>query len=152
MAGRNKHVVIPSGRGSFPPGALGRSSWHSGMVLPRNRIPSSASRTEPSQTRALIPRAPPYTWSRVTLSTTLEPCSLSKVSELAKRLSRIILDRSSEETTRLKDWGKSTAKVDAYFRRVLICSIFSGRSSAKRSFRVWRNQLRQYALAHRMPL
>lgn len=30
-----------SGRGSEPPGALGRSSWHSGMVLPRNRIPSS---------------------------------------------------------------------------------------------------------------
>jgi len=49
----------PSGRGSLPPGALGRSSWHSGMVLPRNRIPSSESRTEPSQTRALMPRAPP---------------------------------------------------------------------------------------------
>ena len=49
----------PSGRGSLPPGALGRSSWHSGMVLPRNRIPSSESRTDPSQTRALMPRAPP---------------------------------------------------------------------------------------------
>lgn len=49
----------PSGRGSLPPGALGRSSWHSGIVLPRNRIPSSESRTEPSQTRALMPRAPP---------------------------------------------------------------------------------------------
>lgn len=50
---------LPSGRGSLPPGALGRSSWHSGIVLPRKRIPSSESRTEPSQTRDLIPRAPP---------------------------------------------------------------------------------------------
>ncbi len=35
-------------------------------------MPSSESRTDPSQTRALMPRAPPYTWSSVTLSTTLE--------------------------------------------------------------------------------
>jgi hypothetical protein len=38
-----------SGKGSFPPGAVGRAAWQSGMVIPRNRIPSSASRTEPSQ-------------------------------------------------------------------------------------------------------
>lgn len=31
----------PSGRGSDPPGALGSASWHSGMVLPRKRMPSS---------------------------------------------------------------------------------------------------------------
>ena len=31
----------PSGKGSKPPGALGRSSWHSGIDLPRKRIPSS---------------------------------------------------------------------------------------------------------------
>merc|ERR1719348_163098 len=40
----------PSGSGSLPPGALGSSSWHSGMVYPLNRIPSSASRTEVSVT------------------------------------------------------------------------------------------------------
>merc|ERR1719250_265036 len=44
----------PSGRGSWPPGALGRSSWHSGMVYPRNLIPSAGSRTEVSVTRPFI--------------------------------------------------------------------------------------------------
>lgn len=66
----------PSGNGSEPPGALGRSSWHSGMVLPRNLIPSSregnqyvptlehrkqgipASSTEPSHIKAGSPRIP----------------------------------------------------------------------------------------------
>ena len=51
--------VEPSGRGSVPPGALGRSSRHSGMVFPRNRMPSTGSRTDPSQTNDLMPRAPP---------------------------------------------------------------------------------------------
>ena len=56
---------MPSGSGSSPPVALGSCSWQSGIVLPRNRMPSSESRTDPSQTRHLIPRAPPYAWSRV---------------------------------------------------------------------------------------
>jgi hypothetical protein len=43
-----------SGRGSDPPGALGRSSWHSGMVLPRNRIPSSAEEKEARRQSAAI--------------------------------------------------------------------------------------------------
>jgi hypothetical protein len=32
----------PSGSGSDPPGAFGSCSWHSGIVLPRKRMPSSA--------------------------------------------------------------------------------------------------------------
>ncbi|TMW48369.1 hypothetical protein DOY81_006551 [Sarcophaga bullata] len=50
----------PSGNGSEPPSAAGNTFWHSGMERPRKRIPSSASKTEVSVTKALMPRIPPY--------------------------------------------------------------------------------------------
>lgn len=37
----NRSQKRPSGSGSEPPGAFGSKAWHSGIVLPRNRIPSS---------------------------------------------------------------------------------------------------------------
>lgn len=53
----------PSGNGSAPPSAFGKTFWHSGMDRPRKRIPSSASKTDVSVTNALMPRIPPYNCS-----------------------------------------------------------------------------------------
>jgi hypothetical protein len=64
----------PSGRGSVPPGAVGNCFLHSGIVRPRNRIPSSLSSTDGSQIIPLIPRMPPYAISTVTSPRTFEPC------------------------------------------------------------------------------
>ncbi|KAH3688301.1 hypothetical protein WICPIJ_000709 [Wickerhamomyces pijperi] len=55
----NNNQNKASGIGSEPPSAFGNSDWISGMVLPLNLIPSSGSKTEPSQTKPLIPRIPP---------------------------------------------------------------------------------------------
>ena len=43
------------------------------MVNPRNLIPSSASKLLVSQSMHLTPRAPPMSWSMVTLPMTFEP-------------------------------------------------------------------------------
>jgi len=43
---------------------VGRIFWHSGMLYPRKRIPSSGSNTEVSVTRPLIPLMPPYIWQK----------------------------------------------------------------------------------------
>mmetsp|Transcript_10185 Transcript_10185/g.19950 ORF Transcript_10185/g.19950 Transcript_10185/m.19950 type:complete len:221 (+) Transcript_10185:888-1550(+) len=66
-----------SGPGSPPslPPAGGSSFWRSGMVRPRKRIPSSASRREVSQIMHLTPRAPPMACSTVTSPRLLEPYS-----------------------------------------------------------------------------
>ena len=49
----NRSQKRPSGSGSLPPGAFGRSCWHSGIVLPRKRIPSSAKRGEEGKERRI---------------------------------------------------------------------------------------------------
>ena len=51
------------------------TSWHSGIVNPLNRIPSSGSRLLVSQSMHLTPLAPPMSWSIVTFPMTLPPCS-----------------------------------------------------------------------------
>jgi hypothetical protein len=68
-----------------------------------------------------MPRAPPYTWSRVTLSTILEPCSLFNWTKC--------------QPTSTYAYDKTVPSV-TYFRRPFIFSMFSGNSSANRSFRV----------------
>lgn len=56
-----RYQNMASGSISFPSGAVGRTAWHSGMVRPQKRMPSSESRTEGSQSMALMPRMPPAT-------------------------------------------------------------------------------------------
>jgi hypothetical protein len=53
--------------------SLSLTCWHSGMVSPRKRIPSSASRFEVSQSMHFTPLAPPMSWSIVTFPMTFDP-------------------------------------------------------------------------------
>lgn len=66
---------MDSGSICLPPFAFGSASWHSGMVLPQNRIPSSESRTEGSQSMTLRPRMPPKRLSTLMSPRLLSPCS-----------------------------------------------------------------------------
>ena len=64
-----------SGVGSPPGFAPGSFSWSSGIVYPRKRMPSSESSSDVSHSMHLMLRAPPSSWSSVTLSTIFDPCS-----------------------------------------------------------------------------
>ena len=65
----------PSGRGSPPSTAAGSRFCKSGMVCPRNRMPSSASSREVSQTMPVMPRMPPIAMFTVTSPRDLSPCA-----------------------------------------------------------------------------
>jgi hypothetical protein len=65
----------PSGRGSPPSTAAGSRFCRSGMVCPRNRMPSSASSREVSQTMPVMPRMPPIAMFTVTSPRDLSPCA-----------------------------------------------------------------------------
>lgn len=47
---------MASGSISVPPGAVGSTSWHSGIERPQKRMPSSESRTDGSQSMYLRAR------------------------------------------------------------------------------------------------
>eukprot|EP00755_Sulcionema_specki_P004037 Sspe_Gene.29087::Locus_13598_Transcript_2_2_Confidence_0.600_Length_1486::g.29087::m.29087 len=73
-----------SGYGSCPLGALfGSCFWHSGMLSPRNRIPSCASSSDGSYVSPVIPRIPPYAAPTVASPSDLSPCSFFSLFTIA---------------------------------------------------------------------
>ena len=67
-----------SNKGSPSPATplkVGNTFWQSGMVKPRNRIPSLGSKLEVSHSIHLTDLAPPMHWSTVTSPITCLPCS-----------------------------------------------------------------------------
>src|ERR1700722_7604840 len=106
---------MDSGSISVPDVPLGSSFWQSVMVRPWKRIPSSASRTLPSQTIDLRVRMPPMTWETVTSPILVSPFALTcfKSSRFSGMISRRVVFRSgSAEEERRRHWGEAYVRVE----------------------------------------